>query len=51
MVRKRDGRWRFCIDYQELNKVTKKDSYLGKLWLPKGSGEHISTFLFKNNKG
>jgi len=21
------GRWRFCINYRELNKVTKKDSY------------------------
>jgi len=27
LVRKKDGRWRFCIDYCELNKVTKKDSY------------------------
>ena len=27
LVWKQDGKWRFCIDYWELNKVTKKDSY------------------------
>jgi len=27
LVRKKDVRWRFCIDYHKLNKVTKKDSY------------------------
>ena len=26
LVRKRDGKWRFCVDWRELNKVTKKDS-------------------------
>lgn len=26
LVRKRDGTWRFCVDWRELNKVTKKDS-------------------------
>jgi len=25
--RKKDGRWRFCINYREVNKVKKKDSY------------------------
>jgi len=27
LVRKKDGRWRFCINCHELNNVTKKDSY------------------------
>jgi hypothetical protein len=27
-VRKRDGSWRLCIDYPQLNKVTIKNQYL-----------------------
>ena len=27
MVRKKDGSWRFCIDYRKVNAVTKRDSY------------------------
>ncbi|XP_058804512.1 uncharacterized protein LOC131671800 [Phymastichus coffea] len=27
MIRKPDGTWRFCIDYRDLNKVTRKDAY------------------------
>ena len=27
LVRKKDGKWRFCVDYQKLNEVTRKDVY------------------------
>ena len=27
MVKKKDGIWRFCIDYRKLNKVTHRDAY------------------------
>lgn len=27
LVKKKDGTWRFCIDFRKLNKITKKDVY------------------------
>ena len=28
LVKKKNGKWRFCVDYRKLNNVTKKDRYL-----------------------
>jgi len=48
MVKKSNGKWRMCVDYTDLNKACRKDSYplptIDRL-VDRAAGHHILNFL------
>jgi hypothetical protein len=50
-IQKKDGRWRVCVDFRDLNRATPKDEYLmlvAKMLINVAAGNKILSFMDGN---
>ena len=50
-VQKKDGRWRVCVDFRDLNRATRKDEYpmpVAEILINAAAGHKMMSFMGGN---